>query len=151
MRYVYWIIEKRLCGRPGPDEVPWDLLHLKAAGISTILSLHDAGTWMDTIEQCGFTHKTCFLPVSYVPELSTLNQQITTCRLFIKEQLTQGKTVLVHCHAGRDRTGIVLADFLVKVHGLSFSDALSRLRMTNSNILTSQMWLDAAFAIFKQQ
>jgi len=40
MKYVYWAIKDQLAGRPGPDEIMWDLTELYKQGFRAILSLN---------------------------------------------------------------------------------------------------------------
>jgi len=66
---------------------------------------------------------------------------------FIHTQLSKGLPVLVHCHAGMDRTGMAIACFLVRHHGMAPKEALSKVRMTRPVALTSQGYEAAYFAV----
>ena len=47
---------------------------------------------------------------------------------FIRDALSNGGTVLVHCHAGVSRSASIIIYFLMKVKGWSYATALSYLR-----------------------
>ena len=40
MEQVFWLIEGRLAGRPGPVQAPWDAAALRAGGLDAVLSLN---------------------------------------------------------------------------------------------------------------
>ncbi len=56
-----------------------------------------------------------------------IHQMLPVWRL-IDEQLALGRPTMVHCHAGQDRTGVVLAGYLVTYRGESPGRALRKLR-----------------------
>ncbi|MHC4942455.1 MAG: dual specificity protein phosphatase family protein [Planctomycetota bacterium] len=45
--------------------------------------------------------------------------------------------VLVHCHAGNDRTGGVMTGYLMRTRGLSPDDALALVRETNPDAISA--------------
>jgi hypothetical protein len=47
---------------------------------------------------------------------------------FVLTQMSQGRAVMVHCHAGKDRTGLILSYFLMKHAGLTPVDAIRSVR-----------------------
>jgi protein-tyrosine phosphatase len=51
-------------------------------------------------------------------------------------ELRAGRRVLVHCLAGRDRTGLVLCASLMDLEGVDPRDALARVRAARPDALT---------------
>jgi protein-tyrosine phosphatase len=45
--------------------------------------------------------------------------------------------VLVHCEAGKDRTGLALTAYLVRYHGLAIEEALARVRAVQPIAMTA--------------
>jgi atypical dual specificity phosphatase len=48
---------------------------------------------------------------------------------YIDKKIGSGKAVLVHCAAGKGRTGAVLAAFMIKKENLSAEQAIERIRL----------------------
>jgi atypical dual specificity phosphatase len=146
---VYWIEPNVLAGRPGPDEVPWNLQALWDAGFRTIVSLTPIdGT---PIRAAEFNHYRRPLNggLAFFPILRRrLARQMLPIVDFIAEEIEAGRPVLVHCQQGRDRTGAVLAAYLIKHMGLTPEEALDRLREANAEAMASPGFalLPAAFA-----
>jgi protein-tyrosine phosphatase len=43
-------------------------------------------------------------------------------------EVSTGQPTFVHCHAGKDRTGLALTAYLVRYHGLDIEAAIARVR-----------------------
>ncbi len=116
MDYIFWVLDGLLAGRPGPIEFPWDLEALRAAGIRAIVSLN---TEPDpaAIVAAGLRHHslpmTPSLPV-VAPLQHLLLRELEPVLAAIHAEVSAGVPTLVHCHAGKDRTGLVLAAYLVR-------------------------------------
>ncbi len=63
---------------------------------------------------------------------------------FAKTQMDKGRGVLVHCSAGKDRTGLFLCYFVMQHEGLSSQDAISRVRKSRSIALSALGWEEFA-------
>lgn len=75
-------------------------------------------------DQNGINHaKLAVLDVT-VPSPEVLDQAVA----WIKQQVDQGRSVLVHCAKGRGRSATVLAAYLMQEHGLTTSEAAALLR-----------------------
>ncbi|ETW00841.1 hypothetical protein H310_07367 [Aphanomyces invadans] len=81
---------------------------------------HDAG-----IAQC-FGHTQDFSP----PTLATLIE----CVEFTKQHIDQGDTVYVHCKAGRGRSTIVVAAYLMQANGWPVDEALAFIKAKRPHI-----------------
>ena len=139
MRYVYWVIDSLLAGRPGPVSHPWQPEELYAGGIRAIVSLAGEERVPD-LAAYGFTHfQPHFPPVilfSRGMRKAFIHESLPVWK-FIHEQVTTGVPTLVHCHAGKDRTGAILAGYLVTYHSLSPGEALARLRAVKPDAMTA--------------
>jgi protein-tyrosine phosphatase len=139
MKAVYWLLPGLLAGRAGPGEIPWDLEELWAGGLRTILSLSDEVD-EEAIAAVGFHHGRFYFPpiFLFVPSMGggflSLMEQATE---FIHAQLAVGRPTLVHCHAGKDRTGAVLAGYLVRYRGLSSAGATRAVRQVNPRAMSA--------------
>ncbi len=144
MEHVYWVIDHLLAGRPGPQLEPWDPAELYAAGIRTIISLA-AEEPVDGLESYGITHyRADFPPVmlfSKGMQKAFIYQAIPVWDL-IEEQLERGMPTLVHCHAGQDRTGAILAGYLVTHRRLTPELALQRLRNAKPTAMSADGYAD---------
>jgi hypothetical protein len=56
---------------------------------------------------------------------------------YIDEQLRAGLPTLVHCFHGKDRTGGILAGYLITYRGLTPQSAMTRLRKANPTAMTA--------------
>ena len=67
------------------------------------------------------------LPV-VAPLQDLLLRGIEPVLVTIHDKVSVGHPTLVHCHAGKDRTGLVLVAYLVRYHGLDVNEAIARVR-----------------------
>ncbi len=142
MDSVFWIIEGLLCGRPGPAESPWNVNELYDGGIRSIISLDQDNVDHQVIVDVGIDHFSFTLPDSIPPtdEDAILWQEILPKAFnYIKKRMSgsQGAT-MVHCHAGKDRTGVLLGSYLTIIEGLDPEDAFSRIRVARPVAMTSE-------------
>lgn len=133
MRYVYWVLPGLLAGRPGPWEAAWNLRELYDGGFRTIVSLSNEVDERAIVE-VGFLHLPAYCgPVP--PFIRGLRRrfvrQMEPVVDFIAAQVASGRPTLVHCHAGKDRTGVVLAGYLVRHRGLTPDEAVRAVRRAN--------------------
>lgn len=83
--------------------------------------MHDPG--IESVSSRGLRHlKLC------VEDFAAPTQdQIDTFNAFVDRELADGGKVLVHCYAGRGRTGTMIASHLMR-KGLSVEDAVREVR-----------------------
>ena len=67
----------------------------------------------------GITHVQYRVPDVTVPDGAT----ITDAVVWIKKQVNDGRTVLVHCAKGRGRSATLLAAYLMRQEGMTFDQA----------------------------
>jgi len=154
MKYVYWAIPGVLAGRPGPDEREWDLRELKEAGFGAILSLHDCGVGMNDIDKYGFVHKLLPLPCSVPPtidEFYTYQKLLPEALAFINRNVTAGIPTLVHCHVGRDRTGVVLVCYLCTYEKIDISEAIRKLRVVKPSLISTDGYEAMVYRLLASQ
>jgi len=136
MRHTYWVIDRLLAGRPGPTLYPWNPEELYQAGLRVIVSL---------AAPYGFIHyRAAFPPVTLYSEgmQKAFIHEALPVWAFIHEQLTAGNPTLVHCHAGQDRTGAILAGYLIVYQGVAPATALRRLRSVKPTALSAEGFAD---------
>lgn len=148
MRDFYWIVPGLLAGRPGPKTIPWDLQELWAEGFRTIVSLIRADE--ATIQSAGFRHYAAPLNggLAFLPVWRRwLAGKMVPVVDFIAAEIAAGRPTLVHCYLGKDRTGAVLAGYLIRYCGFSPEEAFQRLRQANPRAMTAPgfKWMPKLF------
>lgn len=133
MEHVYWVIEGKLAGRPGPTLQPWDPAALYAGGIRAVVSLA-AEVPVPDLTAHGLAHYRANLPpvllFSKGMRKAFIHEALPVWD-FIHHQLAADRPTLVHCQAGKDRTGVVLAGYLVIYRGMTPEEAVTALRRSN--------------------
>jgi len=113
-----------LAGTPGPAYMAWDVSRLRRMGYSVVVSLECARLNTFEIEDAGFEHKKICVEDFTAPTF----EQIDEFTGFVEAKHAEGKKVLVHCYAGRGRTGTMLAAYLIH-GGMSAESAIREVRM----------------------
>lgn len=128
-----WVLEGRLAGSGLPvtkAEFDW----ARSQGISAIVTVREGPLpeeWVDG--SVGYLH----LQVDdfAAPALEDIDRAVK----FID---AQAGPVMVHCAAGKGRTGVILAAYLVKKEGLTAQKAIGRIRAMRPGSIQSdaQEW-----------
>jgi atypical dual specificity phosphatase len=119
--FFSWVREGRVAasGRPySKRQVEW----LKNSGVTAILSLTEEplpAEWTQGVEVRHIPMKD-HAPVSHSDMLLGAE--------YISSALSEGKVVLVHCLAGKGRTGCILAAYLIVSEGKTARQAVDELR-----------------------
>ena len=145
MKHIYWIIDKILGGRPGPVREPWDPQALYAGGIRTVVSLAGEEP-VEDLSRYGLVHYQAAFPPVYLFSLGMrkafIHQALPVWN-FIHARVEAKTPVLVHCHAGADRTGLILAGYLVLYHLMSPEEAIAQVRALNPCAMAAPGYLEA--------
>lgn len=56
---------------------------------------------------------------------ANLKQHFQTCIAFIKDSISHGGIVLVHCFAGVSRSATIVIAYLMQEHGMTYNEALN--------------------------
>jgi atypical dual specificity phosphatase len=126
-----WLIDNRLAGSGLPtsyDEVEW----LKMNGIKAILTVREhplPREWVDGLE---YMH--IYSLDLMAPEIDDIVEGVE----FIASMINANKPVLVHCAAGKGRTGLLLAAYLIKHRGLDVEKAIDEVRSLRPGSIQSE-------------
>jgi protein-tyrosine phosphatase len=140
MDRVFWIIEDSLCGRPGPALAPWNLELIRENSIKAIISLDQDCVDSSKIKSLGFEHLSLTVPDSIPPhedDMSLWLRILPSTLDYIEKKTANGDKVMVHCWAGKDRTGVLACSYLVRKCGYSPENAIKKLRKNRPQALTS--------------
>jgi hypothetical protein len=151
MNHLFWLVPNLLAGRCGPDEQPWQLERLHKAGIGAVLSVND-GELCDPKEFARHGLAYACIPLSsHAPpqdgDLEHCLDVLPSALSFVKDKMSRGVPVLVHCTAGKDRTGLFMAYYLMQCENLSLQEAITRLRSVRAIALTASGWHDFALQV----
>ena len=116
-----WIIDGMLAGSGMPtsrEELDW----VKQNGIKAVLTL----TEERLPEQ--WTNEIDYLHVPIVNFSAPNIEDIDRATDFIDKNLKNNKSTMVHCAAGKGRTGTILAAYMMKFKGMNAKSAAEKIR-----------------------
>jgi len=144
MRHVFWLIPGKLAGRPGPNREPWDERDLKELGIDTVISLNSGeDVNRDELAALGLTYRCFPLPPNEPPlpgDEEICRGGLPPAYDFVVDQIAQGRKVLVHCSAGKDRTGLFMSYFLMRQDHLDMEAAIAQVRRVRPRAISAVGW-----------
>jgi len=143
LQHIFWLREGKIAGRSGPNTDIWDLDEIRAGGISAILSVNSGEAVHETLlDKLGIGYAN--IPMSSnAPardgDREFCLQNIPRAMDFIRENLANGP-VLIHCRAGKDRTGMVMAAYLIEFEGYDAKAAMDKVIEARPIAFTAQGW-----------
>jgi protein-tyrosine phosphatase len=144
---VRWLLPGQLAKAYIPDQT--DLIEWKQAGIQSVVNLLET-YYEDVVKQergRGFKVLHSPVPDMCAPSLNQLQRIVE----WTDREISEGRSVLVHCFAGIGRTGIILVAYLI-LKGEALHDALSRVLMIGSEPQTREQFdILEAFAIRQKE
>lgn len=149
-KLTYAVEPGLLFGRPGPNKSRWDLDALKRRGLAVVVSLVHIED-PKVVARAGLKHYVIpFEDRLYLPYKTANGFVIEIFDRFdavLDFHLPKGQAVLVHCNSGKDRTGLLLAYYLVSRKGISAKRALKTLRRLKPDALSASGYEEILFAL----
>lgn len=126
-----WVIEEKLAGSGLPiteDEFDWLLEH----GVKSIVTVRESALPQAWTDKIGYLH----LQVDDygAPPLEDIDRAVD----FIDGEIQSNRPVMVHCAAGKGRTGVILAAYLVKKEGLGARESIDKIRTMRPGSIQSE-------------
>lgn len=109
---------------------------LKGLGISRILNVSDSARYADDPEMIQ-----CHIPISDFGD-THLPAVFDRCFEFISDAKTEGRTLLVHCRHGQNRSPAVVIGYLVQLESLSLKDAYGLVVKARPRIGVHEIYLE---------
>ena len=153
MKHVFWVYDNELAGRPGPGVAPWQLSELKAGGFDMILSVASDLFPHSDASQVGLLRTCIPFPDGPGPDDYAVRACASSLPLTLEaihSNIERGRTVLVHCAGGVDRTGLVLSHYIAWREGIGPAEAIAKLRAVRPNALTASGWEQMALEILPE-
>ena len=118
-----WVIPDLLAAMGRPRRTLQALEYFKSVGIGAIVSLTEEPLGQSLISEFGFEYHHIPIADFSAPDFEQVDQFVEV----VKKALRERQKVLVHCLAGRGRTGTMLACYLVS-EGRSPRQAVEQIR-----------------------
>ena len=151
MRHVFWLRPGRIAGRTGPNLDPWFPEQLAAAGIGAVVSVNDAiSVYPDDLARAGIANA-CFPMADNAPprpgDFEYCCDMLPRVYAYLAKSIDAGRIPLVHCTAGKDRTGLVLCHYLCEAEALTPLDAIREVRRIRPIALSAPGYEDFALEV----
>ena len=131
-----WVINNQLAGSGLPlsfDQFRWLVNH----GIGTIVTVREVplpSSWLSLDDKKNLYadnqkhNKINYLHLRVEDYHSPTVEEIDSTVKFIENEIKEKRPVLVHCAAGKGRTGTILGAYLLRNQNIGARDAINRIR-----------------------
>jgi atypical dual specificity phosphatase len=139
----HWLVRGRLGGTPRPGvgfgkDLHGDLEALRRVNTCLLINLtEESDPPLHVLEEAGLESYHHKIPDMGAPELA---DALATCRV-VDRYLSEDKVCVFHCHAGKGRTGTMLAAQLI-FYGMDADQAVTKAREQNPKWIESQRQID---------
>lgn len=151
MQRIFWLAPDRVAGRTGPSKDPWNLLEMREHGFTAVLSVNDgAFCHAKDIEAAGMRYKCQPLSPNAPPKEGDLEHCLHALPLalqYVVENERGGGATLVHCHWGKDRTGLFLAYYAAKIWKYPPHQAIAAVKAVRPIALSAAGWDEFAVQV----
>ncbi|MDE1821590.1 MAG: dual specificity protein phosphatase family protein [Euryarchaeota archaeon] len=132
---AHWIVRGRLLASRAPHDLS-EMRSLAQEGVTHVLSLVDATEEEGWSSDAGLEYQESKMDEMGSPSVAQVQEALS--RVLGALRSGNDRCVLVHCHAGIGRAGVVAAAFLGTVAGLTPEEAVSEVRHRRPGALWSQ-------------
>jgi atypical dual specificity phosphatase len=121
-----WVIKEKLAGSGMPmtySQFAWVVTH----GIKTIVTVREVplpSKWFTAYNSDSVDYFHLRVEDYSAPSLEEIDNTVA----FIQRQIAKEEPVMVHCAAGRGRTGTILAAYFLKEENLTADQAIAKIR-----------------------
>ncbi|HKU82752.1 MAG TPA: dual specificity protein phosphatase 23 [Candidatus Nitrosocosmicus sp.] len=133
-----WVIPQKLAGSGLPssyDQLTW----LASNGIKTLVTVREIPLpeiWIQKVNSQNYELENHFLKTDDydAPTIDEIHRVVD----YIEKKIERNRPVLVHCAAGKGRTGTILAAYLIKKDGMTPQEAVKKLRLMRPGSVQSE-------------
>lgn len=140
----------KIAGRAGPNTHAWDLAQIREHGFAAVLSVNNGDDVHESLlAQLGINYAT--IPMSANAPVKPGDkefclQNIPRALAFIDDNLRLGP-VLIHCRSGKDRTGMIMAAWLMTFEGYDPKQAMDEVLAVRPIAFSAEGWMDFSLVV----